>query len=231
MDSNLARKREDRTAWASAMKFAGAVYHLMRFDFYDFHRNGILTPGLRRAAKYDDRFPGDPDTSNGRRLLWRTFERYETYYASIPQQCLAMLQIVTQKFTHRRKDTLRNILYVAEAIIHRASYEKDKQVLFGYESLRTWVKEANDHDIGFTTLKTVLTYLNNTEFFDVKFGIKSDISTCTTIKLHLNPYDLADLQATYDWQERRDWVMTKVIDREVDVHDQRVIESSQADSL
>jgi hypothetical protein len=162
-------------------------------------------------------FPESLNTRKGQKLLYDVLLRIDEHLKAIPVKAYHLLQHAKATLTHRRSDTLRNLLMVAEAILHRAACEFKTEVLFAFDSINVWVKSVYGKELGYQTLHKALEMLVEAKLIKVnewgKRGNRSKATKIEILTLSRNPI-LTYTSDVDDWLLYNDHAMTAVYRRE-----------------
>jgi hypothetical protein len=171
-------------------------------------------------------FPESLNTSRGQKLLFDVLTRIDAHLKAIPAKAYELLEHVKSTLTHRRSDTLRNLLMVAEAIIHRAASEFKTEVLFAFDSINVWIKTVYGKELGYQTLHKALELLAEANIIRVnEWGKRGNRSRATKIEILLLKSSGKYTSDVDDWLLYSDCAMTAVYRRE-SVTRQNVLEAA-----
>ena len=172
-------------------------------------------------------FPESLNTRKGQKALYDTIVKVDLYLKTIPTQAYGLLEHIKATLRVRRADTLRNIIMVAEAVLHRAACEFKHEVLFAFDSINVWVKSVYNKELGYLTIRKALEVLQESGFIKIReWGKRGNRSKCTKIEFlpDTRRHILTYTSKVDDWLLYNDHAMTAVYRRETTTR-QDVLES------
>lgn len=129
-------------------------------------------------------FPESLNKRAGQKILFETLTKLDLYLKTIPMQAYDLLSEIKTTIRVRRADTQRNILMVAEAVLHRVACEFKHEVLFAFDSINVWVKSVYGKELGYLTIRKALELLVEAGFIKVnEWGKRGNRSKCTKIEV------------------------------------------------
>lgn len=129
-------------------------------------------------------FPVSLNSRRGQKLLYDILQSVDLFLKDIPCKSYDLFNFAKETLTHRRKDTLANLLMVLEAICHRAASEFKLEILFAFDSINTWIKAKYDKELGYQTLHKALELLIEAKFIKVnEWGKRGNRSRATKIEV------------------------------------------------
>lgn len=161
-------------------------------------------------------FPESLNKRAGQELLFKTLHQVDSYIQTIPIQAFDLLEHIKTTLSVRRADAKKNILMVAEALLHRAASEFKHEVLFAFDSINVWVKSVYDKELGYLTIRKALEILSEQGFIKVnEWGKRGNRNKCTKIEfLPLRESILTYTSNLDDWLLYNDHAMMAVYRRE-----------------
>jgi hypothetical protein len=131
-------------------------------------------------------FPVSLNTNRGQKLLFDILKRIDLHIKAMPIKAYELFQHVKKSVTHRRKDTLANLMMVAEAVIHRAASEYKTEVLFAFDSINSWIHAKYGKTLGYLTLRKAIEMLQEQGILRVnEWGQKNIRHKSTKIEILL----------------------------------------------
>lgn len=129
-------------------------------------------------------FPVSLSTSRGQKALYEIATRFYLHVKCIPIKMYNLLQHVKDNIRHRRSDTQKNVLLVAEALTHRAASEYKTEVIFAFDSINTWIKAVYGKELGYHTIRKAIELLQDQGVLEVsEWGVKGNRHKATKILL------------------------------------------------
>jgi hypothetical protein len=172
-------------------------------------------------------FPVSLSTSRGQKALHEIVTRFYLHVKCIPIKMYNLFQHVKASVRHRRSDTQKNVLLVAEALMHRAATEHKMEVIFAFDSLNSWIKAVYGKELGYHTLRKALEFLQEQDILQVKeWGVRGNRHKATKILLRSSEKSVLEYSAEIDsWLMSGDLGMMAVYARE-SVTRQNVLEKA-----